>query len=104
MTSQRWPPARSRLQQAEPVPVGQVHVEQHQVDVAVGVEEPRRVAGRAGDAGDLEAVDAADVRRVRLGRERLVLDDEHPHRHAAARPPVERHRELRAAERRRGRS
>ena len=64
------------LQQPEPVPVGQVHVQQQQVDVAVGLEEPGRVAGRPGDPGELEAGDPTDVRRVRLGRELLVLDDE----------------------------
>ena len=69
------------LQQPEPVPVGQVHVEQDQVDVAVAVQVPHRVRGRARHPGHLEALDPADVRRVRLRRGRLVLDDEHARGH-----------------------
>ena len=69
------------LQQAEPVPVGQVHVEQDQVDVPVGVQEPGGVARRADHAGHLEAGHPGDVRRVRLRGQLLVLDDQHPDGH-----------------------
>ena len=89
------------LEQPEPVTVGQVHVEQDQVDVPVGVEvrAPRPPAERATPATSKPST-PADVRRVGLRGRRLVLDDEHPHGHRRI-PPVdgaERHRELRAAD------
>ena len=73
------------LQQTEAVSVGQVHVEEQQVDAAVLV--PRNRAASPADrahAGELEAGYAADVRRVGLRSELLVLDDEDPDGHVVA--------------------
>ena len=69
------------LQQPEAVTVGQVHVEQDQVDVRVLVEVAYGVPGGAGDPDDLETGDSSGVRGVRLSSQLLVLDDEHPHGH-----------------------
>ena len=69
------------LQQAEAVAVGQVHVEQHEVDP--GSAARWRIASPAERAtpASSKPVDAADVLRVRLGRQLLVLDDEHADGH-----------------------
>ena len=58
------------LEQCETVPVGQVQVEQHQVDV--GARRGQGAGGLRGAAShpdEREPVQAVDVRRVRLGRE-----------------------------------
>ena len=72
------------LQQAEPVSVREVHVQQHEVDRRVRGQETHRLAGRPRHAGDLEAVEAADVGAVGLRGDRLVLHHQHPDRHAGA--------------------
>ena len=79
--------------------VGQVHVEQQEVDVRVGREVSHRLAGRACHPGQLEPVEAADVLRVRLRSQLLVLDDEHPNVDASSlAPPGRDDREAGAAE------
>ena len=67
----------------ESVPVGQVHIEEDEVD-AGGVEAvdlPRdsshRLGGVLRHSRDVIAVDAVDVLRVSTGGDHLVLDDEH---------------------------
>ncbi len=55
--------------------VGQVHVEQHQVDRLLP-QHPRRVLRRHRDGYELEARHVAHVLRVRLRRDSLVLDDQ----------------------------
>jgi hypothetical protein len=62
------------------VPVGQVHVEQDQVD-RLAAEHPRCLLERLGDRHDLELTHPFDVRPVGLRRDRLVLDDQHPDGH-----------------------
>ena len=72
------------VQEVQAVPVRQVHVQQHDVER----EAPVRVQARRGDLprgqqgaghrGHLEARQPVQVRHVGLGRQLLVLDDEHP--------------------------
>ena len=80
-----------RAHDVEPVPVGQVHVEQHEVDRVGLAQGADGVCGGAGGADHDETGHPADVRGVGVGRDRLVLDHEHPDRrsrrlgsHAAA--------------------
>jgi hypothetical protein len=59
------------------VPVGQVQVEQHQVD-RLGPQHRHRRAGRVGHPDDHKTGDAFGVRLVRVGDQRLVLDHQDP--------------------------
>lgn len=76
MTSAECPAARS-AQQLEAVAVGQVEVEQDQVD-GRPFEQAHGGGPGVGDPDDGEAVDAAGVEGMGVGGDGIVLDDEHP--------------------------
>ena len=103
MTSHSGAAGAQVAEQAEAVAVGEVHVEQHQVDLAVA-EHAGGLGRGVGDADDVEARDAAGVLRVRLRDERLVLDDQDPDAHdgtaalSGARRPTQYDDQLGAAE------
>ena len=72
-------------QKSEPVAVRQVHVEEDQIHGIVTGQEFSRRAGRSCHPGDLEVEHSTDVGGMGLGCDFLVLDHQHPERHAGSR-------------------
>ena len=71
----------------QPVPVRQVHVEQHQVDLLAG-EHLQRARRSTGDSGAGEAGQAFDVRAMCFCGDRIVLDDEYAQVRHSRSPPA----------------
>ena len=73
--------ARQTRRQRNPVRVGQPDIEQHQVDWCLTCYSLGRrahcVAGGVRDGGHRKALQSAEIRAMRLGDQRLVLDDQH---------------------------
>jgi hypothetical protein len=73
--------ARQARCQRDPVRVGQPDIEQHQVDwhltcYRLGCR-AHRIAGGVRDGGHRKALEPTEIRAMRLGDQRLVLDDQH---------------------------
>src|SRR3954468_1984765 len=77
----RRPQARQARRQRDPVRVGQSNIKQHQVDWCLGGYgfgcRAHRIAGGVRDGCDRKAGKPTEIRAMRLGDQRLVLDDQH---------------------------
>jgi len=75
-------------QQLEPVSVGQVHVEQDQVDVRIGRDGGEGLATGSSHRSHGEVRHPSDVGGVGLRGHRLVLDHQHPEGHPTRPAPL----------------